>query len=94
MYSRIKILKPAIVLTFIALSFLVFTDTGSTAYRPVVYQTVHVNSGDSLWSIASKYVTDKDDIRNYIAMIQTANHLNSNSQIHPGQQLIIPIHSN
>jgi LysM repeat protein len=58
------------------------------------YQMINVNSGDSLWTISSKYVTDKDDIRHLIAAIKHLNQLDNNTQIHPGQILKIPVTSN
>lgn len=57
------------------------------------YQVVDVNKGDSLWTISSKYVTDKDDIRHLIAAIKHLNQLDNNTQIYPGQVLKIPIKS-
>lgn len=55
------------------------------------YQLITVNYGDTLWSIASKYVTDQDDIRNLIIAIKQTNNLDNGVVIHPGQQLKIPL---
>jgi LysM repeat protein len=55
------------------------------------YQVIDVSNGDSVWSIATKYVTDKDDIRHLIAAIKHINHLDNNIKIYPGQLLKIPI---
>jgi LysM repeat protein len=55
------------------------------------HQIVTVTSGDSVWSIATKYVSDKDDIRDFIAAIKHINHLDNNVQIFPGQFLKIPL---
>jgi LysM repeat protein len=55
------------------------------------YQVIDVNKGDSLWTISSKYVTDKDDIRHLIAAIKHLNQLDNNTQIYPGQILKIPV---
>lgn len=57
------------------------------------YGTVQVKSGDSVWSIAAKYVTDKDDIRELTQAINQLNGLQKNSQIFPGQVLKIPLRS-
>jgi LysM repeat protein len=57
------------------------------------YQVIDVNKGDSLWTISSKYVTDKDDIRHLIAAIKHLNQLDNNTQIYPGQVLKIPVKS-
>ncbi|EAX48741.1 Peptidoglycan-binding LysM [Thermosinus carboxydivorans Nor1] len=55
------------------------------------YQIITVNNGDTLWSIASNYVTDQDDIRDLIIAIKHTNNLDNGVVIHPGQQLKIPL---
>lgn len=55
---------------------------------------IYVKSGDSVWSIASNYVTDKDDIRDLTQAIKQLNSLNNNTQIFPGQVLKVPSKSN
>ena len=57
------------------------------------YDTIQVQSGDSVWNIAKKYVTTKDDIRELTQAINQLNGLQKNSQIFPGQVLKIPIRS-
>lgn len=57
------------------------------------YETRQVKSGDSVWNIAAKYVTNKDDIRELTQAINQLNGLQKNSQIFPGQVLKIPIRS-
>ena len=58
---------------------------------PSSYQIITVNNGDTLWSIASNYVTDQDDIRDLIIAIKHTNNLDNGVVIHPGQQLKIPL---
>lgn len=68
--------------------------TNSNQYLSInTYQMIDVSSGDSLWTISSKYVTDKDDIRQLITAIKHINQLDNNTQIHPGQILKIPVKS-
>lgn len=55
------------------------------------YVTIQVRSGDSVWSIAAKYVTDRDDIRDLTYAINQLNGLQRNGQIFPGQVLKIPL---
>lgn len=55
------------------------------------YETTYVKYGDTLWGIASRYVTDKDDIRQLTYAIAEINKLNQNAQIYPGQTLKIPV---
>ena len=57
----------------------------------IAYDTVFVRSGDTLWSIASKRVTEKEDIRDVMMIIRTVNGLNNNAQIYPGQALKVPV---
>ena len=58
------------------------------------YVTIYVQSGDSVWSIAGNYVTDKDDIRDLTQAIKQLNGLNNNTQIFPGQILKVPMKIN
>jgi LysM repeat protein len=63
----------------------------SSAYGAAgVCQVVYVSQGDSVWSIAAKYTSDKDDIRKLITAIQQLNGLNKDMAIYPGQALKIP----
>lgn len=80
-----------ILLTVIALSY-DNNFTFSNKYLTVTsYQIVDVHNGDSLWTISSKFVTDKDDIRHLVAAIKYLNKLDNDTQIHPGQLLKIPV---
>jgi hypothetical protein len=51
--------------------------------------TVYVAHGDTLWTIASEYKPDNQDIREYVYSIKKANHLLS-SALQQGQTLILP----
>lgn len=57
------------------------------------HETIQVKSGDSVWNIAVKHVTNKDDIRELTQAINQLNSLQKNSQIFLGQMLKIPIKS-
>jgi len=64
----------------------------SNAYLDAsAYTNIDVKSGDTVWSIAHQYITDKDDIRELAQAIQKLNGLNNNAQIKPGQVLKVPI---
>lgn len=69
-----------------------FTNTDNYA-QASHHQIVTVRSGDSVWSIATNYTSNKEDIRELIAAIKQINHLDNNLQIRPGQELKIPIRS-
>ena len=55
------------------------------------YKSITVTSGDSLWSIAGKYMDENEytDEREYIEEVRSINHLSSDN-IKSGSYLIIP----
>lgn len=64
----------------------------SNAYLEVRdYTNFYVKSGDTVWGIAAKYVTARDDIRDLTQAITQLNGLNHNSHIYPGQVLKVPV---
>jgi predicted Zn-dependent protease len=56
-------------------------------------EPVTVYSGDSLWSIASRCMSEDEDIRAVIDRITTINHLQPNQVLQPGQKLLVPVKS-
>lgn len=54
-----------------------------------IYTKVTVCTGDTLWTIASQYISKNDDIRELIYNIKKVNNLDS-AIIIPGQELLIP----
>lgn len=56
-------------------------------YTPV---SVRVHTGDTVWSIAGKYTSNKEDIREVMWRIKEANNL-KNYNVQPGQELIVPV---
>lgn len=58
------------------------------------YQTVVVETGDTVWNIAAKHSSSQEDIRNLIVAIRQVNHLDHSVQIYPGQTLHIPVKDN
>ena len=81
---RLSVLLVAILTVFLLIGGAAEAD-GPTA-PPVVHV---VESGDTLWSIASLYAPAGSDIRATIHGIRTLSELES-SLIHPGQKLLIP----
>lgn len=67
----------------------------SKAEDPTVnYVTIQVHSGDTVWTIASRYVSNKEDLRELVYVITTMNGLNRNALIYSGQILKVPTPTN
>lgn len=62
-----------------------FADTDS------YYQSVRIDSGDTLWSIAEEYCPDKLDIYDYIDDIKDINNIKNNT-IKAGEYLIVTVY--
>ncbi|HHX73834.1 MAG: LysM peptidoglycan-binding domain-containing protein [Firmicutes bacterium] len=62
---------------------------GVAAGSKEVRQTVIVAEGDTLWSIAGRFLPDGTDIRSYISMIRSHNNL-AGTLVYPGQILALP----
>ena len=57
------------------------------------YTSVEIHAGDTLWSIASDYITDDyENIDEYINEVCEINHISAN-EIHSGQYITIPYYS-
>lgn len=80
-----------VILTLAVLWFSCMT-TNSNGYMDTrAYEAVQVKTGDTVWGIAARQVSDKEDIRSLIMAIREANHLNNNAQLYPGQVLKVPV---
>ena len=78
-----------IILTFIANLLLGLNNAeGSTV---IDYETVVIESGDTLWDIASKYSPNNKDIREYIYEICELNEISASTLI-AGMKIMIPIY--
>ena len=54
-------------------------------------QTVTVAPGDTIWSIASRYMPEKTDLRFKVQDIIKLNNLGANGTIQPGQKILLPL---
>lgn len=61
------------------------------AMTPVNYKNIYVYQGDTLWSIASRYLPKGTDLRSFILEIKTVNDIDE-ALLYTGQELIIPIY--
>ena len=57
----------------------------------IVYESVQIHEGDSLWTIAEQYAAGEQDIRSYIQDICSLNNLSADDTIYAGEYLILPI---
>ena len=64
-----------------------FNASGSTKYS---YETITIQSGDTLWSIAEEYAPEGQDIRDYIYEICDKNDIKA-GDIVQGQDIMIPV---
>ena len=83
---------------FVVLTILLITTCAnfalglSTANSATIaeYLEVHVESGDTLWSIAGTYMNDNSDIRESVYELCQINDINA-SQLQAGMTLLVPI---
>ncbi|MCH3955003.1 MAG: LysM peptidoglycan-binding domain-containing protein [Eubacterium sp.] len=54
------------------------------------YQTIEVQHGDTLWSIASSHAQNNQDIRTCVNQILNINHMKSAGDLKAGQKLRVP----
>lgn len=50
-----------------------------------------VEAGDTLWSVAAKYTSDEEDVREVIWRIRTDSGIGRSEYIQPGQKLVIRV---
>jgi LysM repeat protein len=79
-----------IFLFFISLivSTVIYTASVS-GYKEPEYQSIIINSGDTLWSIAEKY-SQNNNIREYIYNVKKINNLDS-SIVYENTAIIVPL---
>lgn len=57
------------------------------------YTSVEIKNGDTLWDIASKYITDEySSLQEYVAEVKELNGLSSDN-IRSGQSIVVPYYS-
>ncbi|TAH63728.1 MAG: LysM peptidoglycan-binding domain-containing protein [Anaerolineaceae bacterium] len=88
----------ALVVFFIVMVFTVILATKKVTAKREGYRVKHVISveiqkGDTLWSIASRHISDEyDNVNDYIAEIMISNGLTSD-KIHAGNYIIVPYYT-
>lgn len=62
-----------------------------TTYK--YYTSVQIESGDTLWAIASEYISDEyADMNEYMEEVCAINHI-SEDEIHAGQYIVVPYYA-
>lgn len=87
---RFTVFLAAIILTFGMIGGVMigsFDAEGSTKHS---YQTITIQSGDTLWSIAEEYAPSDQDIRDYIYEVCDLNSIKA-GDIVQGQDILIPV---
>ena len=57
------------------------------------YTSIQIESGDTLWAIASEYISDDyTDMNEYIREVCSINHI-SEDEIHAGQYIVVPYYA-
>ncbi|MFF2887461.1 LysM peptidoglycan-binding domain-containing protein [Paenibacillus sp. NPDC057967] len=88
--NGLRIVVSLLIALLLFTSFLLLGTKASGTMEPSGQeQVVTVGSGDSLWSIASRYAERHDDVGYLVYTIKNRNNL-TDTLIIPGQQLIIP----
>jgi cell division protein YceG involved in septum cleavage len=71
------------------IAFMTIYTNSVSGYKEAQYQSVAIQSGDTLWSIAEKY-GNNSDIRKYIYEIKKINNLDSN-MLYENTAILIPV---
>lgn len=94
--KRLWIVGIILLFILLALSFGFFSKTAMAqrnVERTKLVTSVEVKKGDTLWSIASVYITDEyNDINDYIDELRASNGLTSDT-IHAGSYIIVPYYA-
>ena len=93
MFSGVELMHRLIITFGLLVTLVLFTDILCSDYTKAKYQyrIVTVERGDTLWCIAAKHTTHKQDIRELIARIKQTNNIDKNVEIYPGQVLQVPV---
>lgn len=93
---RIWIFGIVLLVFLVICSILFFTKTVTAqreGNRTKLVTSIEVKQGDTLWSIASRYITDEyDDMNEYIEEIKSSNGMATDT-IHAGNYIIVPYYT-
>ncbi len=76
---------------YVSITHMDASEADATNASTKYYTCISVESGDSLWDIAQKYMTDEyTSTQDYIDEVVSINNLNNDSSIVVGTNLVIP----
>lgn len=85
------------IVAVITLCSIIFSTTNAQAAPAETtckyYTSIQIESGDTLWAIASEYITDEyADMHEYMEEVCAINHI-SEDEIHAGQYIVVPYYA-
>jgi len=84
-------LASVLVLLCISLAFAFFVADEEHKEGVPIYIDVEVRDGDTLWNIASRYASGKEDVREKVYIIKNINGIDQNVNIYAGQTIKVPV---
>lgn len=90
MSNKLSKLIIIVLVTLNAVAMLCTFNAEAKSSTNIEYKHVVVYPGDTLWSIASEFTDDSQDIRYTIYQIEKASNLKS-AMLYPGQELVVPV---
>lgn len=84
--------KEIFTITFICCAFLlgISINTPNATINKSIYSLKYIESGDSLWTIATKITPQEVDIRDMVLAIKELNSIDDASKLRPGTQIKVP----
>ena len=87
---RFTMFMVVVILTLGTITGLIFGSFNAEGTTRHSYETITIQYGDTLWSIAEEYAPENEDIRDYIYEICDKNGIKA-GEIMQGQDILIPV---
>jgi hypothetical protein len=93
---QMSIFLTGLVITLFVLSFTVFFEKDPVEASDGMelvkdYILIEVEEGDCLWTIADRYKTSDMSTESYLAEVEAVNGLEENTDLRPGNKLLVPV---
>lgn len=90
-YINVKEIRiVGIIMVCLLAGFIRFSNLAGNSIENARYVPITISSGDTLWAIASRITSEKEDIRKTIYYIKVKNNLSDREYIVPGQTILVP----